>query len=321
MGSVTKTSVFSEDPNVRTCKSTTVTKTLVIPVIDSLSVTEYETKDGKLVKVNNRPGFYNIIPSEAILSKKTTIFGETIQVTGRSCEISDDVITDVEPTGDFLSDRLLFKFNGTIKLTEVCRTSNGVVTSKWTFEDEIYIELPISCSITSKQIKCGALKLTSNKVVTVEVGPTRMKKITKKKVGEKAVKISGKVFRGNITFPNQFYSPPKTTLGLSSFYWILIGAVSGGVFIIIIISGICGYRLRNGNKSTESTNMPTGGSTFVRNEIDINSEPKVKFGSFKRKKNNADKIEEIQDSPIKFKELEGGQTLGELSAMEAKESA
>ena len=38
--SVTKTSVFSEDPNVRTCKTTTVSKTLVIPVIDSLSVTE-----------------------------------------------------------------------------------------------------------------------------------------------------------------------------------------------------------------------------------------------------------------------------------------
>merc|ERR1712030_101260 len=183
--SVTKTSVFSEDPSVRTCISTTVSKTLVVPVIDSLSLTEYETKDGKLVKVNNRPGFYNIIPSEAILSKKTTIFGENIQVTGRSCEVREDVETDVEPTGDFLSDRLLFKFNGTIKLTEVCRTSNGVVTSTWTFENEIYIELPISCGITSDQIKCGALKPTSNKVVTVEAGPTRMKKKTKQKVGEK----------------------------------------------------------------------------------------------------------------------------------------
>ena len=56
-------------------KATTITKTLVIPVIDSLSITEYETQDGKLVRVNNKPGFYNIIPTEAILSKKTTIFG------------------------------------------------------------------------------------------------------------------------------------------------------------------------------------------------------------------------------------------------------
>merc|ERR1712141_764652 len=98
--SVTKTSVFSEDPSVRTCRSTTVSKTLVVPVIDSLSITEYKSEDGKLVKVNSKPGFYNIIPSEAILSKKTTIFGENIQVTGRSCEVREDIITEVEPTGD-----------------------------------------------------------------------------------------------------------------------------------------------------------------------------------------------------------------------------
>ena len=148
--SVTKTSVFTEDPNVRTCKATTITKTLVIPVIDSLSVTEYETQDGKLVRVNNKPGFYNIIPTEAILSKKTT---------------------------------MIFTFNGTIKLTETCMTSNGVVTNDWEFTDSAHIELPISCSIFSELIRCGALKLTSNKVVTIEVGPTRMRKIVKQRTG------------------------------------------------------------------------------------------------------------------------------------------
>merc|ERR1712074_261679 len=110
------------------CRSTTVTKTLVIPVIDSLSVTEYKSEDGKLIKINNKPGFYNIIPSEAILSKKTTMFGDTIQVTGRSCEVSNEVETQVEKTGDFLSDILRFRFNGSIKLTETCRTSNGEIT-------------------------------------------------------------------------------------------------------------------------------------------------------------------------------------------------
>ena len=79
--------------------------------------------------------------------------------------------------------------------------------------------------------------------------------------------------------------------------------------------------MRNGSKGTEPANLPTGGTTFVRNEININPESKFKFGSFKRKKNNADKIEEIPESPIKFKELEGVPTLGEMMAMEAKESA
>ena len=126
---VTKTSVFSEDPQVRTCASTTVMKTLVIPVIDNLYITEYETQDtnGRLVKVNSRPGFYNIIPAEAILSKETTLFGENIQVTGRSCEISDEVDTEVEETGDFLTDIFRFSFNGSIKIKETCRTSEGTV--------------------------------------------------------------------------------------------------------------------------------------------------------------------------------------------------
>ena len=63
-------------------------------------------------------------------------------------------------------------------------TSNGVVTNKWKFVNSAYIELPISCSISSEEIKCGALKLTSDKVVIVEVEPIRMATI-KGKISEK----------------------------------------------------------------------------------------------------------------------------------------
>ena len=119
----------------------------------------------------------------------------------------------MEATGDFLSDVLLFTFNGTIKLTETCMTSNGVVTNDWEFTDSAHIELPISCSIFSELIRCGALILTSNKVVTVEVGPTRMRKIVKQRTGEDKVKITGKVFRGNFTKTNPFLSPRAHALG------------------------------------------------------------------------------------------------------------
>ena len=67
--------------------------------------------------------------------------------------------------------------------------------------------------------------------------------------------------------------------------------------------------------------MPTGGPTFVHNEIQINPESRFKFGSFKRKKNNTDRIEEVPEKPIRIKELEGVPTLGEMLALEAKESA
>merc|ERR1712030_290406 len=105
---------------------------------------------------------------------------------------------------------------------------------------------------------CGALKITSNKAVTVETGSIRMRKITKNKAGERVVRISGKVFRGNVTFPSYFSGLPKTTLGISTFYWILIGAVSGGVVVIIIISVICIKRLRNTGIETDSSKCHDG---------------------------------------------------------------
>ena len=134
------------------------TKTMVIPVINSLSITEYKSKNGKLMRMNNKPAYYNIIPTKSIFSKTTTLFREQIQVTGRSCEIRDTVNTTIEATGDFLSDIFKFEFNGTIEIEHTCMISNGVVTNKWEFVNSAHIELPISCSISSKEIKCGALK-------------------------------------------------------------------------------------------------------------------------------------------------------------------
>merc|ERR1712030_210300 len=176
---------------------------------------------------------------------------------------------------------------------------------------------------------CGALKLTSNKVVTVEVGPTRMKKIVKQTMGENKVKITGKVFRGNFTVSNLFGNLPHTTLGLSTFYWILIGSVSGGVIVLPIIAGICGYRFRSKINATDSPRKLSGGNTFVRNDIQINTEPKFRLGSFKRKKNNISRLEEIPAASLesipsqtrKFPEQEGILTMGEQLALEAKDLA
>ena len=53
---------------------------MIILVIYSLSITEYESRNGKLIRTNNKPGFYNIIPTESVLSKATTLFREHIQV-------------------------------------------------------------------------------------------------------------------------------------------------------------------------------------------------------------------------------------------------
>ena len=110
--------------------------------------------------------------------------------------------------------------------------------------------------------------------------------------------------------------------------WVLIGAVSGSLILIATISGFCGYKIRNGKSATESPRKSSGGNTFVHNDIQINNpESKFRFGSIKRKKNNAIRLEEIpelediQVQTTRIKELEGVLTLGEQQALEAKESA
>ena len=118
-------------------------------------------------------------------------------------------------------------------------------------------------------------------------------------------------------------------LGLSTFYWVLIGSVSGSVILIAIISGICGYKLHSKKNTTDSPKKSSGGNTFVHNDIQINPESKFRFEYIKRKKNNSMRLEEIpvqslENIPVqttKIKELEGVLTLGEQLALEAKESA
>ena len=107
-------------------------------LFDSLSLMDYSSEDGKLVRINKKRGVYNIIPVESVLSQTTTIFGEWIKVTGRSCEVADSVETEVESTGSFLTDVFRFSFNGTIKLTETFMTTNGVTTKVWEFTEEVW---------------------------------------------------------------------------------------------------------------------------------------------------------------------------------------
>ena len=140
--------------------------------------------------------------------------------------------------------------------------------------------------------------------------------------------ITGKVFRGNFTKNNLVLSPPNTTLGLSSFYWILIGAVSGSLVLIAIIAGICGYKIRINRKSSNTDDKPLGGNTFIQNDIQIgNPSTKSWYSSTRRKKNknNAMILEEYPEysgrTENRCKELEGVLTMEEQQALEEKEAS
>ena len=98
----------------------------------------------------------------------------------------------------------------------------------------------------------------------------------------------------------------------------MIGSITGAVLVLMIIAGICGYKL----------SRPTGTPGFVLNDIDINPGGKFRLGSMRRKKNNTARFEEntakfeeiinIPDEPIKFQELEGMLSIGEQRALAGK---
>ena len=123
------TKMVYDSPRAKECLNSTITETLVSPIIDHLSFTQYKAINRKLTRKNSKPGFYNVIPAESLFSKTTTLFDESIQVTGRSCEIMETVNTTIYPTGDCLSDVFIFEFQGKIKLEESCLTINGIITN------------------------------------------------------------------------------------------------------------------------------------------------------------------------------------------------
>ena len=147
-----------------------------------------------------------------------------------------------------------------------------------------------------------------------------MKEIKKQTTGADRTKITEETFRGNFSTAASIFNLPKTTLGLNTIYWVLIGAVLGGALVTVIVIGLCKYR---GKRTKPSASKLPSGGTVVHNNIQINpTESKFKLGSFKRKKSNTVGMEEVPFRPEEVKEAEERiMTLGEQWALEAKESA
>ena len=83
------------------------------------------------------------------------------------------------------------------------------------------------------------------------------------------VRIQETEFRGNITNTNLFMTSPSTTLGLSTFYWIIIGAVSVAAILFAVIFSACGYKVFSTGKDLTSSGAPEGRQTFIKNNTNL----------------------------------------------------
>ena len=120
-----------------------------------------------------------------------------------------------------------------------------------------------------------------------------------------------------------FVTSPNTTLGLSTFYWVIIGAASGALLLAATNFSICGYRNFSLAKGASPTGATTGGNTFIQNNTQLGSSvPRPWYLSSRRKKNRSNNEVILEEFPgfsgkqeNNCKELEGMQTLDEQRAL------
>ena len=113
------------------------------------------------------------------------------------------------------------------------------------------------------------------------------------------------------------------------FYWVLIGAVSCSLVLVATIAAACGYKIRNNRKNLESAGKPSGGNTFIQNDIQIgNPATRPWYSSARRKKNRSNNAMILEEYPEvngktenRCKELEGVLTMEEQQALDEKEAS
>merc|ERR1712030_157608 len=124
---------------------------------------EVQLVDGKLIPRYSNYSTYILLSQDAVLSKKTRMFGQDINVVGRVCKIHNSVNASSTASTDALFEVFNFQFEGNLTVTEVC-PMNGTMNSQiWTFTSQAKLKLPSVCSLRSSKINCDSIKLHSSR--------------------------------------------------------------------------------------------------------------------------------------------------------------
>ena len=142
------------------CEDMLLVKTMLTPVINHRSRMEVSLVDGKLIQKYGNQSTYILLSQDAVLSKKTRMFGQGINVVGRVCKIHNSVNATSTASNDALFEVFTFHFEGNLTVTETC-PMNGTTT--WTFTSRATLKLPLVCPLSSARINCDSIKLHSSR--------------------------------------------------------------------------------------------------------------------------------------------------------------
>ena len=116
---------------------------------------------------------------------------------------------------------------------------------------------------------------------------------------------------------------PSTTLGLSTFYWIIIGAALVATILFTIIFCVCGYKFFSTGKDQTLSGAPAEGQTFIQNNTNLGfSIPRPWSSDSIEKKCKTKNEISLEEFPgfsgkkeINCEELDGMMTLDEQRAL------
>merc|ERR1712074_84530 len=231
--------------NSRKCDSTLLVKTLVTPIINYRSRLLVTMKNGRLVRKYGTRSSYILLSQDALISKKTRMFNQEIQVVGRICTVDNSINASSTPSNDALYEEFTLTFEGNITITENCPLNATTISENWTFSKMAKLRLPLVCSIISEKFDCSAIKFQSSRVKEIHLTEHRMK-VLEQHFEEEKVAINSTVFiRSNIEIEENLTTPSSTFL--ETMKWPIIGSL-GAILSLIVLGLIYISRLSKSNK-------------------------------------------------------------------------
>jgi len=175
------------------CDDTLLIQTLVTPIINHRSRMEVSILDGRLVHKYGNRSTYILLSQDAVVSKKTKMFGQDIHVVGRFCTIDKSVNASSTISNNTLFEEFTLQFDGNITMVETCPLNGTTVSETWAFNKMAKLKLPLVCSIRSEKVNCNAIKFQSSKIKEIHLTQYRME-VLEQHFEEDKLNINSTVF-------------------------------------------------------------------------------------------------------------------------------
>ena len=101
------------------CDDTLLIKTMVTPIINHRSRLEVSMVNGRMVRKYGNQSNYILLSQDAVISKKTKMFGQDIHVVGRVCTVDNSINATSSTSNDALFEEFTLNFAGNITVTKL----------------------------------------------------------------------------------------------------------------------------------------------------------------------------------------------------------